>query len=339
MTRLLILALAAALGAFVTTSAASADGVTAVHVEAPRRGAAPTILTAYGEAEAASPSVRALTLAQPGQVAAVFVTAGQAVKRGQSLLRFTTAPASVAAYSQAQTALTLALGQQTHTRQLLAQQLATKDQMAAADKAAADARSALSALARDGAGRGATVLTAPFDGVVASLPVSVGDRPAAGATLATLAPLSGLQVSAGIEPGWRGKVHAGQSVSLEPLGGGPAIAGRVLRVDSVLNPKTRLVDVDIAAPAGGAIAGEAFRAEIAVGAKTGWLVPHGAVRVEDGRAFVFQLAGDKAQRVAVTLLQPGRDDDVVDGPIDAHRPLVTIGAFQLDDGSAVRVER
>jgi len=334
MTRLTMLALGAAL----TAGAAHAEGVTAVHVQTPHRGSAPTTLTAYGEAAAASQSLRTLTVAQPGQVAAVFVTAGQAVKRGQPLLRFITAPAAVAAYSQAQTALKLAQTQQAHTRQLLAQQLATKDQAAAADKAAADAQSALAALARDGAGRGATVLTSPFDGVVATLPVSVGDRPAAGATLATLAPLSGLQVSVGIEPGWRHEVHIGQAVELEPLGGGPATPGRVARIDSVLNPTTRLVDVDIV-PSGAVIGGEAFRAQIAVGAKAGWLIPHGAVRVEDGRAFVFQLAGDKAQRVAVTIVQPGRDSDVVDGPIDTRRPLVTIGAYQLDDGAAVRIDR
>lgn len=318
---------------------AHAEGTTTVRVATPQRGSAPILVTAYGQAAPATQSVRSLTLAQPGQVAGVLVTAGQAVKRGQVLIRFTTAPASVASYRQAQTAVTLAKAQQAHARQLLSQQLATRDQAGTADKALADAEAQLAALSRDGAGRASTTVTAPFDGVVITLPVALGDRPAAGATLVTVAPSSALQVAAGIEPGWRRQVQIGQSVSLEPLGGGPAIAGRVVRIDSVLNPKTRLVDVDIATAQGAAISGQAFRARIGVGSKAGWLVPHGAVRIEDNKAFVFQLSGVKAVKVDVQVLQAGRDTDVVAGGINPGQPLVTMGAYQLDDGAAVRVER
>jgi hypothetical protein len=87
------------------------------------------------------------------------------------------------------------------------------------------------------------------------------------------------------------------------------------------------VDVDVATAPGAAISGQAFRVRIAVGSKQGWLAPHGAVRVEDGKAFVFQLNGAKAARVDVQVLQPGRDTDVVDGAIDPRRPLVSVGAY------------
>lgn len=321
------------------SGSARADGAAAVRTITPQRGGAPTVIVAYGQAAPASQLLRSLTLAQPGQVSQVLTTAGQAVRKGQALIRFTTAPASVAAFRQAQTAVTLAKAQQAHTRLLLSQQLATRDQAGSADKALADAQAQLSALSQDGAGRAAAVVAAPFDGVVMSLSVAPGDRPAAGATLATVAPASALQVSAGIEPGWRNQMRAGESVQLEPLGGGPTITGRVIRVDGVLNPRTRLVDVDVATAPGAAISGQAFRVRIAVGSKQGWLVPHGAVRVEDGKAFVFQLNGAKAARVDVQVLQAGRDTDVVEGLIDSRRPLVSVGAYQLDDGAAVRVTR
>jgi RND family efflux transporter MFP subunit len=329
----LALLLAAAAGS------AHAAGTAAVKTITPRRGGAPTELVAYGQAAPASASMRALTLAQPGQVAAVLATPGQMVRKGQVLIRFAAAPASLAAFRQAQAGVTLATAQQAHARLLLGQQLATRDQVATADKAVADARAQLQALSQDGAGRALALVAAPFDGIVVSLPVAVGDRPAAGATLATVAPATALQVAAGIEPGWRSQVRAGQGVRLEPLGGGPAIAGRVVRVDGVLNPKTRLVDVDIATMPGEAISGEAFRVRIAVGEKQGWLLPHGAVRVEHDQAFVFQLDGAKAVRVNVRVVQPGRDTDVVEGPLDPRRPLVSVGAYQLDDGAAVRPMR
>lgn len=320
-------------------TSASADGVATVRVEPVRRGAIPTELIAYGEAAPATQAVRSLTLAQPGQVAAVLVTTGQPVRRGQAILRFETAPAAVAAYAQAKSAVTLASGQLAHARQLFAEQLATQDQVATAEKGLTDARANLAALIRDGAQKTNSVLTAPFDGVVVSIPVSIGDRPAAGATLATVAPASALQVSVGIEPGWRGRVHPGQPVVLEPIGGGPALLGRVLRVDGMLNPKTRFVDVDVSTASGAALSGEAFRARIAVGSAQGWLVPHGAVQVQDGAAFVFQVAGGKAARAAVRVVQTGRDTDVVDGPLDPARPLVTVGAYQLEDGAPVRIAR
>jgi RND family efflux transporter MFP subunit len=325
--------------AMTAAGSAHAAGAAAVKTITPRRGGAPTVVVAYGQAAPAGASVRSLTLAQPGQVAAVLATPGQAVRKGQALIRFTTAPASLAAFRQAQTAVVLASAQQAHARLLLSQQLATRDQVGGADKALSDAQAQLAALSQDGAGRAVAVVNAPFDGVVVSLPVAAGDRPAAGATLASVAPATALQVAAGIEPGWRNQVRAGQAVQLEPLGGGPAIAGRVVRVDGVLNPRTRLVDVDIATAPGEAIGGEAFRVRIAVGEKQGWLVPHDAVRVEADQAFVFQLYGAKAARVNVRVLQAGRDTDVVEGPLDPRRPLVSVGAYQLDDGGAVRPMR
>ncbi len=315
---------------------ALADGTALVRTEALHRGTAPQTVTAYGSAAPSSLSARSLTLAQSGQVTAVMATQGQAVRKGQALLTFATAPAAVAGYRQAQTALALAKAQQQHASQLMAQQLGTKDQLATADKAVADAEAQLLALRRDGAGAASVTLTAPFDAVVAAVPVAPGDRPAAGASLITLDRTSGVQVSLGLEPGWRTQVRVGQAVRLEPLGGGPAIEGRVIRIDAVLNPHTRLVDVDVSAPSGQVISGQAFRGRVAVGTLQGWLLPHDAVRVEDGKAFVFQVAGGKAHRVGVQVVQAGRDIDVAQGDLNPGQPLVTVGAYQLDDGDAVR---
>lgn len=320
---------------FALTAAAPEPSVR-VSLAAARRGTAPVVASAYGQAGPATIAARVLSLPQPGEVLAVRVTPGQAVRAGAPLLIFAAAPSALAAYRQAQAALTLAVAQRLHARQLLAQQLATRDQVAAAEKATADAQAQLTALAREGAGRPTTTLAAPFDAVVTTTPVAAGDRPAAGAPLVTLARLSGVQVRVGVEPGWRGRVHPGQAVELRPVGGGPSVAGRVIRVDAALNPRSRLVDVDIAAAEGAVLSGQAFTASIRVGEVAGWLAPHAAVVVQDGRAFVFQVAGGKAHRIAVTVAQPGREVDVVEGPLDAALPLVVDGAYQIEDGAAVR---
>lgn len=315
---------------------AFADGAALVQLVQPRRGSEPRLLSAYGSAAPSALAVRNLTLRQAGEVTTVQVVQGQAVKKGQTLLTFALLPSTTASYRQAETAVTLAQAQRLHAAQLLAQQLGTKDQLALADKALADARAGLAALKREGASRPSVTVASPSDGVVTATPVSAGDRPAAGATLMTVSQNGGLQVSLGLEPGYRPLIRYGEPVRLEPLGGGPAVQGHVIRVDAVLNPRSRLVDLDVYVPAGQAISGQAFRGEIAVGRQDGWFVPHGAVREENGRTFVFQAAGDKAHRVDVQVLQAGRDTDLVAGPLDSGRPVVTAGAYQLDDGDAVR---
>lgn len=317
-------------------TAAESRPTVLVRLVAARRGEAPVMISAYGQAAPATTAAVSLNIPQPGQVIQVKVTPGQSVRRGAVLLVFATAPSALASYRQAQTALTLARTQRLHQQQLLAQQLATRDQLAVADKAVADAQAQLAALSREGAGRATTILTAPFDAVVTATPVAQGERPQAGAPLVGLARASGLQVTVGVEPGLRREIRLGAPVRLEPVGGGAAVSGRVIRVDAALNTKSRLVDVDIAAPADAVLSGQAFMAQIAVGSRAGWLVPHASVRVEEGRAFLFQVEAGKARRVEVSISQAGRDVDVVEGALNASLPVVVEGAFQLDDGMAVR---
>ena len=277
-----------------------------------------------------------LSLPQEGRVLGISVTPGEQVRKGDRLIAFGASAAASSTYQQAVSALALARTQRDHTAQLLGQQLATRDQLAQADKALSDAQSTLDALRRQGAGQATQDLTAPFDGIVAAVPVAVGDRLQPGAPLLTLTRLDGLVVTVGIEPASRSRIAPGQPVQLQPLAGGAALDGRVLRIDGVLNGKTRLVDADIAIPVGAVLSGEAFRAAITVGQLTGWLAPHAAVLTSAQGAAVFQVNGDKAVRVAVQVTGQSGDTDVVAGPLDPARKLVTEGNYQLDDGATVR---
>ena len=307
-----------------------------VQTQQPRTGSLPDLITAYGSAAPAGNASLALSLQQDGFVSALLVTPGEAVKAGQDLIDFTPSASATSAYQQAVSALAVAQEQRDHAARLLAQQLATRDQLAQADKAVSDAQASLDALRREGAGAASQRMKAPFDGVVATVAVAQGDHVQPGAVLMTLARADGLVVTVGVEPEARAKVRPGDDVALTALSGGGAIAGRVQRIDAILNPKTRQIDVDVAVPVNSTIAGEAFRANITTGQLTGWLVPHDAVLNDDKGAYVFQVAGGKAARVRVRWLGGDGAQDVVDGPIDPSRPLVTSGNYQLDDGAAVR---
>jgi membrane fusion protein (multidrug efflux system) len=309
----------------------------AVQTAAPRQGVVPDLVTAYGSAAPALDGGMTLSIQQEGRVLALAVTPGETVHAGERLLDFGASAAAIANYQQAVSALSVTRQQRSHTAQLLGQQLATRDQLAQADKAVADAQATLDAVQREGADRASQTLTAPFDGIIATIPVAQGDRVPPGATLMTITRLDGLVVTVGIEPGVRASVHPGEAVRLVPLAGGSALAGQVLRVDGMLNPRTRLVDADVSVPVGSVISGAAFRADIKVGELNGWIVPHDAVLSDASGTYLFQVDGTTAARVNVRVAGSAGGDDVLQGPLDPKRPIVVEGNYQLADKTPVRI--
>jgi len=300
-----------------------------------KQGSLPDTVTAYGSAGPAADAAQVMSVQAAGRVLRWNVTAGASVKRGQSLLTFALAPASVAAYQQAVTAQKLAEAQRAHTAQLLSQQLATRDQLDQAEKALHDAQSNLDALVQQ-QGRSATVdVTAPFDGTVATADAQQGDNLQPGAPLLTLQRGDGLVVTAGLERDAMGRVQVGAKAQLVPIDGGEAMHGTVRRVARTLDKTTHQLDVEIV-PDGALVGGEGFRADIMVGQWQGWLLPRDAVQGDEEDRHVFQVADGKAKSVPVKVLGETNDVTVATGALDAKLPLVTEGATQLDDGMAVR---
>ena len=332
-------ALAGLLPGLAACSKENADNTAAsvlVQTQAPRRGALPDLVIAYGTAAPAINGGMTLSVQAEGRVMRILATPGEAVRADQGLIEFHLSAAATSTYEQAVSALKVAQQEQAKTARLLAQQLATRDQQAQADKAASDAQAALTALEQESGGKPLQTITAPFDGVVGAIPVAQGDRVQPGAALVTVTRNSGLVVTVGVEPMLRGRLKLGQPVTLTPLAEGePVLQGQVSRIDRALNPKTRLIDADVTV-AGELLQGAAFRAAIQTGELQGWLVPRDAVLGDEQGQYLFQVADGKAQRVAVKRLGGSDDTSVVDGPLDAQRPLVTVGNYQLGDGDAVR---
>ena len=310
----------------------------AVKTEPPREGTVADLVTAYGSAVPALDGGMTLSLQQDGRVLAIAVTPGEPVNAGQRLLDFAASAAAVSNYQQAVSGLTVARQQRAHAAQLLGQQLATRDQLAQADKAVADAQATLDALHREGGDQPLRTLAAPFDGIVATIAVAQGDRVQPGATLMTITRLDGLVVTVGIESAARARVHSGDAVHLVPLAGGAELDGRILRLDGMLNPRTRLVDADISVPPGSVISGTAFRADVQVGELHGWIVPHDALQTDADGSYLFQVAGEVALRVSVTVAGNAGGDDVVQGRLDPQRPIVVQGNYQLSDKTPIRMD-
>jgi RND family efflux transporter MFP subunit len=301
-----------------------------------QRGTLPDTLTSYGTAEPQPGNTSNISLPRAGQVLQINVRSGQNLRQGDALLTFAGDAAVGMAWSQAVSALTLANQERARVEQLLKQQLATRSQLAQAEKAVSDAQAALDALRREGGGQAVETVTAPFDAIVIAIPVNAGDRVQAGATLVTLLRADAVGVTIGVEPAERGRLKSGQSVSLEPLDGGAAVAGTIVTVSGMLDPKSRKIEVPISVSRDGVLPGAAFRATVTVGELKGWIVPRTAV-LNDGKTDqVFQLADGKAVAVPVQIVGSNGDATVVEAPLDAARPLITDGAYQLSDGMAVR---
>lgn len=303
---------------------------------APKQGSLPALVTAYGAVAPSAMGTQTFSEAQAGQVTTLLVALGSAVRAGQPLATFTTAPSARSTFNQAVSALAAAQKQRTTTAQLLSQQLATQDQLVQADKAVSDAQTALAALRAEGAGSPTHTIVAPFAGVVTALPVAQGDRIQPGAPILTVARQGGIVVTAGVDPANRAALAVGQQATLRRLSGGGTLAGRVVRVDGALNATTRLVDVDLSFPTGTLLPGEAMQVDIETGRVDGWVVPHVAVVTSTGKPQVFQVANGHAKAVPVALRLAGSTNDVVTGAIDASKPLVVAGAYQVNDGDAVR---
>lgn len=310
-----------------------------VSLTRPTRGSLPQEIEAFGAATPATNGTETISMAQPGQITSLAVTPGSAVHAGQTLATFALAPTARSTFLQAQEALLAAQKQRASTAQLLAQQLATRDQLVQADKAVSDARVALAGLRAEGAGQAVQTLRAPFAGTVIAISAAQGDRTLPGAPIMTLARAGGIVVTVGVDPARRAALSVGQPARLAPLAGGAPIMGHVLRIDSALNPRTRMIDVDLAFPSGVLLPGEGVQATIATGQVSGWVVPHKTVVTADGPAHVFQAVGGKAKAVPVRVALSSDSGDVVEGALDPARPIIVDGAYQVQDGIAIRQDQ
>lgn len=320
--------------------AAGPKGQVAVTTVKPVQQAFHDTVEAWGSAVGDPHHAQAISLAHGGQVIALNVAAGQAVRRGQLLLVIAPDPTARSAYQQAQSALILADGESRRTEQMATQRLATQSQLAAAHKALADAQAAVEAQRALGGGSAQEIISAPADGVVSVLTVGLGDRFAANAPLLGFMPAHALVVQLGVQPEDGAKLHAGLPVRLRSIYGTTAdVVGTLRMVGQSIDPQTHLLpaQVDLPAETGAALwAGSAWDAQIRTADFTAWAVPRAAVLHDEQGDYLFQVEQGHAKRVAVTLRSPDGDTVGVQGPLDAKVNVITLGAYELNEGDAVR---
>jgi len=339
MKRGFILPIAAGLFLSSGITIAAADNTPSVLVKITplKQGSLPQVLTVYGSIGTASSARHTLMAPIQAEVSDVYVRNGSLVPKGAPLLRLVPSPASEAAYNQAESALNLASQLTQRTKSLVASHLATDEQLFQAEKDESDARSTLAMLKAQGA-NGPNTLHAPYEAVVTSLSTTPGSIVAQGDGLVQLAQPNQLQLSVGVIPDKAKLISDGNSVELTPIGGGEPMAGKVVFHGSLVDSADGLVPVDISVPAGQTLLGEMFRADITVGQTSGYVVPHEAVLVNDaGDTYIVQDHAMTAKLVDVKVLGSSQNQDVITGKLEAGAPVILSGAYQLNDGDAIRL--
>jgi membrane fusion protein, multidrug efflux system len=328
----LLASLAPAAGARAQDTGATDSGSVQVRTTALRRGSLPRQVSAYGTMQPDPVGRDSAVAPVAAVVERVYVREGEAIRAGSPLVRLRPTPESSVGYVQAVSALRVASDSLQHTQRLLAQHLATAQQLAEAEKSLGDARATLDALQTQGAG-GPRLLRAPFDGLIMHVSVSSHQWVAEGAALLDLARLSGLVLVAGVPPDNATDIAVGDPASVLPLGGIARYAAHVVSRGAVIDGGSGLTLVLVAFDGQPLPAGQAARAIITTGTVTGYIVPHSAVLLDDtGQSYVVQSQGGVAHRVPVRVLAGQDDQSAIDGPLDANAPLVLAGNYQAEEG-------
>jgi hypothetical protein len=142
----------------------------------------------------------------------------------------------------------------------------------------------------------------------------------------------------GVEPTQAAQLAVGQAVRIvSALDPNIVVQSRMSAVGRAVDPATRLIPAAAPAPGAGLPLGAAVRGEITTATIPGLTVPAASVAYDEKGAHVFVIRGGKAHQVAVTVGPEQGDEVMASGQLSATDQVAVSGAYQLEDGMAVRI--
>jgi RND family efflux transporter MFP subunit len=297
-------------------------------------------LHAYGVLEPDPDQVLSLSLPHGGLVNRIWVSLRQRVSAGDELIELVTAPDARMQFLQAQSAVDYAQRDLERQQRLLSEQLATKAQVDAAQKALHDAQATAAALRERGMDVAVETLRTPIDGVITRLDVAQGQRIQADSTAMLIAAEKHLVARLGIEPEDLDRLHPGLPISLSPVFVPDIrVETQVHQVHGMINPSTRLVDVLAPIPpkeTDSLVLGSRVSARIRLPTHQALVVPRSAVLRAGKQAYLYLVEKGTAHRVEVdTGIEQGTEVEV-SGALAAGDAVVVLGNYELHDGMSVR---
>jgi len=322
----------------VTTAAAEVGTITAT-------------ITATGLVTAAPGAEQLVTAPEAARIVDMPKAEGDAVKKGDLLVRFEIPSLAAEAGKQhaevgrAQARLDAARKAQARAQDLFTRGVASRKEVEEAEKEIADAQADLESAeaGRTAADVGAarTVARAAFDGVVARRTHNAGDlvEPGADPVLRVIDP-SRLEVTASVPLANVTRISVGATANIVGSdSGSPAIPLRVVSRPAAVSEGTASVPLRLAFATPPRLpVGAPVRVAIDADVHKGVLViPHAAVVHEGDDAFVFVVSGGKAERRPVMLGASDETSTEIRSGVKAGEMVVTSGQNGLPDGAKVTV--
>ncbi len=298
-------------------------------------------VTAYGTVSPDTDHLFALSVPRDVVVTSVSVRVGQAVQRGDVVATVATAPSVTSAWRQARDAVAFAERDLAQNRRLFGEHLATNSQIAAAEKAVADARAQLDAQIRTGADRATQTVAATAPGIVTDVKATAGQPVPANSVIASVAASDRLIVSVGLEPEDAVHVAPGTAISFHsPQNEAIGFTGRIVSVDRLTDQKTRLVNAVANVPpvaAANLVIGMVLEGRLELPPRNGLVVPYSALMNDSGGPYVFVVKQDTAHRRAVQVALTTDKQALISHGLNRGEAVVVSGNAELNDGTAVRV--
>lgn len=295
-------------------------------------------LGAIGTVAARAGHSAALSAPSAGRVEKVFVTSGQAVRAGQTLLEMDQA-AFQSALESAQAALSAA-EKANERQQRLAQQgiIPRKDaEQSAADLAKARADAVAARRTQE-----LSIIKSPINGVVTRMSATIGAPVDPAQPIIEIADPAALDVLLSVTPTDAGRIHSGAKVSLsagQSAEGESLGVGSVVDVAAAVDTTTRSVAVRVQAPTTrrplrigetvfGAVVVQTKPSVISVPLAA--LVPEG----EEFKVFVVDSNSIANEREVKVGARTSTSAEIVEG-LKAGERIVTDGAYGVEDGSKI----
>ena len=292
-------------------------------------------LTVYGDVSADLSGQQDLVAPVEALIKSIAAPLGSSVQAGSVVATLSPSPATSVVIAQAAASANQADAAYDRAKRLRADGLVGDAEVETAKAAAESADTALASLR----GRG-LVLKSPVEGTVTSIGFATGDLVTAGATVAVVTVDGDVRARFGIDPTLARRVSAGDPIRIAPSSGGTALNEKVIAIDPVVDPVTRLASIFAVIPAAAKIsAGEPLQAEITISrTENAVTIPYAAVLNDGGQSYVYTVKNGIAQRADIVIGGKSGDLIAVLSGVAAGDAVVTTGAAGVSDGLAVRTE-
>jgi RND family efflux transporter MFP subunit len=271
-----------------------------------------------------------------GEVAQVLFKPGQDVRSGDVLLRLVD--------RRERLAVDLAAAKVEAARVMHTRYEATRGTGAVpdtvSDEARANLRNAEIELAQAREALSERVVRAPFAGTPGLAAVELGERIDTNTALTTLDDRGELHIDVQIPEAYLARVAVGQMVqAVNPAHPGQRFEGKVVQIDSRIDPVTRQVKVRAALPNKDDLlrSGMSFQVRLALPGERRLSVPELALQWGREGSFVWVVREGKALQVAARAMQRQNSRVLVEGRLTTQDLVVVEGVQRMREGRAVKV--